>query len=241
MLEYHRVGSGCGLELDVRPGVFAEQMDVLASRGNVLSLDGGLDRLASAGEDPAIVITFDDGTADFMEHALPVLVDNDLPATYYIATDFIEQQRPFPDDGVPLSWSALADAVHTGLVTIGSHTHSHAVMDKLDPAIAREELASAAGLIEDRLGVPAAHFAYPKGVFGGPDVEEVVAEYHRSAALANGAVNRFGNVEPLRLDRVPIQASDTMANFVSKIDGGMRLEGVLRNALNRRRYRAALN
>ena len=44
----------------------------------------------------SLVITFDDGTSDFADVALPVLVEHGVPATIYLATDFVERQRMFP-------------------------------------------------------------------------------------------------------------------------------------------------
>lgn len=247
VLAYHRVGGGTELELDVGSRVFADQMALLGAARRVLAIDDALERLGAgppapkADRPPPVVVTFDDGTADFMDNALPALAANDVPATYYIATDFIESQRPFPDNGRPLSWAALRDAVSTGLITVGSHTHSHAVMDKLSAGGARRELQQAARLIEDNIGVSPAHFAYPKGVFGGNTNEREVAAIHRSAALADCRVNRYGTTDPLRLDRTPIQRSDSLPFFRRKVDGGMQLEGALRARLNRRRYVAAAN
>ncbi len=243
VLAYHRVGGGTGLQLDLEPSVFDDQMAWLAAEREVMTLDAGVARVAGSmpdGPDP-VVITFDDGTVDFIEHALPILVRHDLPATYYIATEFIDEQRPFPDDGPPMSWAALAEAVATGLVTIASHTHSHAVLDKLTPEQADAELSRARGLIQDRLGVSGDHFAYPKGVFGGTEVETVVARHHASAALAANGCNPYGATNPLRLERSPIQRSDSPRFFRSKVDNGLRFEGQMRNRINARRYAAASN
>ena len=78
-----------------------------------MSLTDGLARLAdpSTAREPTVAITFDDGTADFADVALPVLVEHRVPATLYVATDFVERGTTFPNDGVPLSWTALRDAV----------------------------------------------------------------------------------------------------------------------------------
>ena len=248
ILAYHRVGGGSGSTVDLDPGLFAEQMAILAEQGRTLSLDDAASRLSPSagpdeigsdlGDDAAVVVTFDDGTVDFVEHALPALVEHGVPATYYIATDFIESKRSFPAEGHPMSWLALGEAVSTGLVTVGSHTHTHTVMDKLGPADADQELTRASELIGERLGVAARHFAYPKGVFGGDAVERVVAKHHKTASLVAGGVNRPGETNPLRLDRIPIQTSDGLTFFRRKIAGGMRLEGTIRNVVNRRRYAA---
>ena len=42
--------------------------------------------------------------------------------------------------------------VSTGFVTIGSHTHTHALLDRLPPDRVEDEITRSAGLIEDKLG-----------------------------------------------------------------------------------------
>lgn len=236
VLAYHRVGGGSGLTVDLDPALFSDQMAELAASGSAASLGDAVTGLREVAGPHRVAVTFDDGTSDFVEHALPALVEHGVPATYYIATDFIESQKWFPNGGRPMTWRALEEAVATGLVDIGSHTHTHAVMDKLTPDEAEAELRTARTLIEDRLGVVPHHFAYPKGVFGGTANEARVAAHHRTAALAVCDVNRYGGTDLLRLDRSPIQTSDGMSYFRRKVAGGMRLEGVIRDGLNRRRY-----
>ena len=63
--------------------------------------------------------------------AVPILVRCRIPVTIYVSTDFVETGKFFPGEGQPVSWAGLADSVSTGLVAIGSHTHSHALLDRL--------------------------------------------------------------------------------------------------------------
>ena len=87
------------------------------------------------------MVTFDDGTADFCDHVVPALVEYDVPATLYAATQFIDSGEAFPWGAPPATWSGLqSDAVATGLVTIGSHTHTHALLDRAAPAEIGAEL-----------------------------------------------------------------------------------------------------
>ena len=116
VLIYHRVGRRSSIEVDLPRAVFADQMAWLASETTVVTLSDGLARLAdpAAPREPLVAVTFDDGTADFADEAVPVLVEHRVPVTLYVATDFLDRGLAFPDDGVPLSWSALADAAATG-------------------------------------------------------------------------------------------------------------------------------
>ncbi len=244
VLIYHRVGRRSQLEVDLPTGLFAEQVAALAECGRAVTLDAGLAALDGpapaphAGPDP-VVVTFDDGTADFAEVALPVLVEHGVPVLLYVATDFVDSGRDFPDRGTPLSWAALADAVATGLVTIGSHTHTHALLDRADPPAVDEELDRSRALIRDRLGVDALHFAYPKAVAGSPAADRAVRARFRSAAVAGTRPNRYGATDPYCLHRSPVQLGDGLRWFEHKVAGGMRVEDDVRRLANRVRYAGA--
>lgn len=244
VLIYHRVGGGSGTEVDLAPELFDQQMAWLAASGRAISLDDALDRLAASPSgsptdgDP-VVVTFDDGTADVAEVALPILARHRVPATVYVATDFVDAQRPFPDDGTPLSWAAVRDMVASGLVTVGSHTHTHALVDRLPPGEAAAELDRSIELIGERAGVTAEHFAYPKAVAPPAPVEAVVRDRFRSAALGGNRPNPYGRTDPHRLARSAVQVSDGMDWFVRKARGGMALEDTIRRTLNRVRYAGA--
>jgi peptidoglycan/xylan/chitin deacetylase (PgdA/CDA1 family) len=241
VLIYHRVGGGAAIETDMPRGLFEDQISFLAENTDLVSLDDGLravNKQRSTGSS-MVAITFDDGTADFAELALPVLTRHRVPVTLYLATAFVEEQRPFPHEGRPISWDALRDAHSTGLVSVGSHTHNHALLDRLPPDEIEDELDRSIGLIGERLGVPPPHFAYPKAVPGSPAADRAVRARFRSAALAGTRANRFGDTDPYRLARSPVQMSDGMRWFTRKASGGLELEDRVRGLLNRCRYRHA--
>ena len=137
LLQYHRVGRRVPLEIDLSPERFEEQMALLSDEGRATTLDHALDVLdgTSVPQRDPVVVTFDDGTADFAELAVPALVRHEIPVTLYLATAFIEDQVSFPHNGAPLSWSAIRDLVATGLVTVGSHTHTHALLDQTEGSL----------------------------------------------------------------------------------------------------------
>ena len=241
MLCYHRVGRRTTSKVDLPGWLFEEQMARLVAGPGVFALDDALtllDRPPRPGRDP-VVVTFDDGTADFVDTALPILVRHQVPAVVYVATDFIEQGRPFPEDGTPLSWSALAEAVSTGLVTVGSHTHTHALLDRLPAGEVDLELDRSIDLIGERLHVECRHFAYPKALAGSPEADRAVRARFVSAALAGTRVNPYQKTDPCRLARSPLQVSDGLTYFARKVSGGMRTEDDLRRLVNRRRLASA--
>lgn len=242
VLIYHRVGAGTSSEVDLPSSLFEEQMALLAADHHVVSLTHALAILS--GEAPqgdaganTVAVTFDDGTEDFVEHALPVLARHGIPVCLYAATHYIDAGDAFPWGARPLSWQALSDASSTGLVEVGSHTHRHLLLDRLPPDQVADELDRSTALLEQHLQRPARHFAYPKAVPPSAGADAAVRARFASAALAGTRVNPYGDTDPHRLRRSPVQRGDAMRYFERKASGGMALEDDLRYLANRRRYR----
>ena len=54
---------------------------LVKARGfEIIGLDTALQRIAAPGERPFVVLTFDDGYRDNVEHALPVCIEQTAPA-----------------------------------------------------------------------------------------------------------------------------------------------------------------
>jgi hypothetical protein len=210
ILGYHRVGVGHG-EIDMRASTFRRQLDLLASRGEVKPLEEALRRGGG------VVLTFDDGTRDFHDQVLPRLVERRLPAVLYLATAMPEDPAPLAL-GPGVSWSMLRESVDTGLITIGSHTHSHANLARATMPEAEVEMRRSKELIEDRLGIACRHFAYPWGV-GSPAADAVARRLFDTAALDGWRTNRWGAIDLHRLGRTPILRSDGTTFFRIKVRG----------------------
>lgn len=239
VLIYHRVGGRTDSQVDLPAARFEAQVAELAAAGRLVSLDEGLHRLVTGAlEGPPVVLTFDDGTRDWVDEVLPVLERHGAPATFYVATDFVERQVAFPGGGAPVSWQGLQELASSDLVTIGSHTHRHLLLDRVDGPGAAEDLQRSVDLLGDRLGVECAHFAYPKALLGSAAAEAEVRRRFRSAAIGGGRANPAG-ADVHRLARTPIQVADGMGWFRRKARGGLQVEDRARSLLNRRRYAGA--
>ncbi|WP_028484246.1 polysaccharide deacetylase family protein [Thioalkalivibrio sp. ALE17] len=100
ILIYHRVLPEPDPLLDGDPHAddFRWQMRLLAHHMNPLPLAEAVERLQNHTLPPrAVCVTFDDGYADNAEVALPILQEEGVPATFFIATGYLDGGRMFND------------------------------------------------------------------------------------------------------------------------------------------------
>ncbi len=241
VLAYHRVGGDGTTQMDQPLDRFRDQMAHLSDTARVLSLDEALNELTSDASEqvPGVVLTFDDGTADFADHVVEVLDDFDLPATVYVATEPVLSGERWPDGAAPLSPAALTEVASHRLVTIGGHTHSHLLLDREPPSIVAVDLDRSIEVLAEMTGKRPQHFAYPKALAPSVANDSLVRERFASAALAGTRPNRVGRTDPHRLARSPIQRSDSPRDVSNKFAGGMRLEDDVRRLVQRVTYRGA--
>jgi len=155
------------------PALFAAQMDYLRQRGYATLTISDLVRsrsgLAESPRAPAVVLTFDDGYADFYTEALPVLRRYGFVATLFVTSGDVggtstwleregEGQRPM------VAWWQLREILSAG-VEVGGHTSTHRALDWLSPAEAREEIMRCKEELEAQLGRSISSFAYPYGYY----------------------------------------------------------------------------
>ena len=208
VLLYHRIADG-GSEIDLPAPVFERHLRLLGA-GRVRTLAAVLERPGG------VVVTFDDGTPDFAEAALPALERHLVPAVLYLTTGWIGTRG--------LSWSQLDDVEASGLVEVGSHTHDHVDLSRADARTAEEQMRRSKEVLEDRLGRSCDHFAYPFAV-GSPAADAVARRLFRSAALDAWRTNR-GAFDPYRIGRTPVLRSDGVAFFRAKVGGRLDAERV---------------
>lgn len=201
VLYYHRVGPfapGAERKMNVEPGRFREQMKHLARRYRVVPLD---DILAGATGKIAAV-TFDDGYRDLMTHALPVLRDLRLPATFFIVAGAIGAKDAwYKGEQDIMTWEDLEKLKFAGM-EIGSHSMTHARLPELDDVALKHELEAPKRLLEERLSIPVKHFAYPQGKH-----DERVKRFAKEAGYRAAWATKSGEGGEFAMRRIRI-ASD---------------------------------
>ncbi|MBI3288848.1 MAG: polysaccharide deacetylase family protein [Elusimicrobia bacterium] len=195
-----------------------DHCSIVTLRDVVRSLSGG-----PALPDNAVALTIDDGYESVYTLGFPALREAKVPATLFVATQFVDQSVPLwpdrlehafaqgsasdaaarrarlkdlqrrakdmppaerdafiapvekelgrrlildasaPENYRPLTWAQTCAMAESGLLEIGSHTHTHTIATLLDETGLRRELAESKALVEKNVGRPCDLFCYPNG------------------------------------------------------------------------------
>ena len=213
VLFYHRIADNGATPWTASNRTFARQMRWLKSRFDMVSLAEVQRRLRS-GQNfrPCVSITFDDGYADNCHKALPLLLAEQIPCTYFVATRHILEDKLFPHDvGLnvgprPNTPEQIVELAKAG-VEIGVHTRNHADLGRIrDPRRLREEIVDARDELEDLIGSRPRYFAFPYGQH--VNLSAVAFAMARDAGYeavcsAYGGFN-FSGDDPFHLQRVHV-------------------------------------
>ena len=190
---------------------FARQMRELKARGyEAVSLDTLVAAQTGNATLPPrpVVLTFDDGYANLLPNAHPVLSEMGWPYTVYLVSGRVGQTNRWVEpegfEATPLlSWEAIREMQAYPGAAFEAHTINHPRLATLAPDQFAREIGEGRRELEDKLGRAVRHFCYPYGSYN-PAVVEAV----REAGFVSATTTDFGRVrrgdDPLRLPRVSI-------------------------------------
>lgn len=214
-------------DIVVSPDKFKKQMWYLKYKGYTpVSLDdlyGCFVNETRCLPEKPVIITFDDGYMNNYENAFPILRQFDFPATVFIVAGLVGNvNQRMKTKGYPerplVNWNEIEVMKKNG-ITIGSHTMSHPRLSLLESKDARREIEDSKKLLEDSLGVPINHFAYPYG-----DMNESIVSMVREAGYktACSVVSGFNSekVNLFELRRIGIYGADSIRRFAIKLTFG---------------------
>jgi peptidoglycan/xylan/chitin deacetylase (PgdA/CDA1 family) len=169
-----------------------------------------------------VVLTFDDGFADFFTEALPVLKQYGFTATLYVATTFVnDTSRWLKREGEAtrpmLTWKQLSEISEYG-IECGAHSHSHPQLDTLPCALARDEIVQSKRLLERHLGQEIFSFAYPYG-YHTAQVRQLVREAGYTSACAVRYAMSSGADDPFILARLMVKSGSPIEEFAALLNG----------------------
>lgn len=208
-------------EFTVTPRQFAAHLDAVVDSGRtpvtISALAGHLAGRAPLPPRP-VLLTFDDGFADLPGPTAEALAARALPATAYLTTGALAPGgRSLLPPGPMMGLDQVAGLEDAGM-EVGSHTVTHAQLDTLTARRLRAELADSKAVLEDTLGHPVPHLAYPHG-YNSPRVRAMTARAGYETATAVRHALSSVRDEPYRISRLIVRRTHTLADVEDWLAG----------------------
>jgi len=200
-------------DLSVTPADFEAQLQWLAQNGYTsISLYDLVYALAQGKPLPPrpVILTFDDGYRDAYENAFPLLQKYGFKGTFFVITEFIDQN--YPDY---LAWSEV-DVMNSAGMDIEPHTKTHPDLRGRDHDFLIWQILGSAQTVEAHIGHFPRFFAYPSGRY-----DAAVLQVVQKIGLWGVVTTQQGTIHAsnglYELKRVRIRNSDTLDSFALKL------------------------
>ncbi len=202
------------VDLSVPPDLLAAHLDRLQAEGyTTISLYQLLAYLTEGTPLPEkpVVLTFDDGYRDTYENAFPLLRARGMTATFFVITDFIDEQRP-----LYLSWD-MARAMLAGGMSIESHGRNHFTLEGQDDDYLVWQALGSLETLQHELGVRPRFVSYPAG-----DYDQRTIDVFRSANYWGGLTTEQGteqsSAHPFELERIRVRDTTSPDDLIRYLE-----------------------
>jgi peptidoglycan/xylan/chitin deacetylase (PgdA/CDA1 family) len=229
MISEHRPGTRFN-KLRVRPKCFADQLQWLTRNGFTFVFASELFSMRPL---PArtVCLTFDDGYADNLTNADPLLRQFHARATLFLVADrqggwSSKKKAHHSDDELAaepkLSDDQVSHMLSSGRWELGGHTRTHCNLAAVTAAQAREEVMGPSFELTPGITWPAPTFAYPFGIYGRTDVDLVREAGFLGAFTTVPAISAWPYHTPFEVPRIKVSGMDTLFAFKLRMRGGKR-------------------
>jgi peptidoglycan/xylan/chitin deacetylase (PgdA/CDA1 family) len=222
ILLYHRIADDPD-PLALSPVKFRAQMEYLAANGfRALDAVTALDLLYAGHLEPrTVAVTFDDGFADVVDNALPVLADAGFSATVFVATAVVDGRATYgwaAPGASTVTWEQIRRLDPSGVLRFEPHTRTHPDLRRLAESDAEGEINGSKAELEGKLGRETHAFCYPSGF-----VESRERNLVERAGFSYGITCEPGlntaSTDPYLVHRVQIEGTDSLRGFAAKVAG----------------------
>jgi len=231
VLCYHEVAADPRGRIDtVHPDALRAHVRALKASGWQFATVSQLESFRDRAEElpkRVVVLTFDDGLESFYRVVLPMLREEQVPATLAVVPSFLD--APPADLPAVMSWEQLAEVAQSGWVEIASHTQMQHELTAgnpfgtLTPAVTTREYLADAGRYEDRAEYRARiadDLATSKRTLEerlGVTVRSLAWPYGEHNALARKLAEEAGFAVTMGLNGGPATVQDLQAGFLERL------------------------
>ena len=207
------------VDLSVTPEMFRQQMAYLSDNGytpiDLYDLSAAIVSHKELPEKP-IILTFDDGYLDNYEVAYPILQEYGFTGTFFVVSEFIDQQR----EGY-MTWPMVEEMAAAGM-RIESHSRTHPDLRDMDRDRLIWEILGSQETLAAHIGYTPRYFCYPGGSYDEATIQMLSElDFWGAVTTANGVWQGFNDRFEWR--RVRIRNSTSLEEFARLVD----LEGTV--------------
>ncbi len=222
-LFYHRIAEDKASPWTQSFETFSAQMHWLKQHFDLVSLEEAQRRLREGNSRPAVHITFDDGYADNCNQAIPFLLAENIPCTYFVTTRFVSEGLAFPHDvqrGKRLAVNTVAQLreMTAAGIEIAAHTRTHADLGKIqDRGRLQDEVIAAGEELQQLVGQTIRYFAFPYGLPQNLNADVFHLAYeagYEAVCSAYGGYN-FPGDDAFHIQRIPVE--DSLVPLINRV------------------------
>lgn len=198
-----------GYNLSVSPNDFELQMRSFIRTGyNFIT---PRDFLEGRANNRSLMLTFDDGYADFYNNAFPVLKKYRIKATVFVVSNFTDDAK-----GNYLTSSQIKELSDWG-IEIGSHSVNHPNLTKISPSELAKQMQQSKNFLENITSQEIISFAYPAGHYNDLVLDATRESGYKFAVTTE---NGFGSLRDnlLTQKRIRINGGENLEKIFSKIE-----------------------
>lgn len=221
-LLYHIIDRTICDKIAISEEAFEAQLRYLHAEGyTVLSLAQACDILDGKREaiPRSVLLTFDDGYADNLHVALPLLHAYDMSATLFVISAFVGQTNRWNPkacyDVNHLRWDELQAWLEGGC-DIGGHTHEHLCMTRLSGREIQDAVAVNKQVLEEQLHLKLRAFSYPYGAYNQAVQQVVRTHYEFAFAVEAGGWDAKAN--RYAINRLTVNPKWGIGEFAKRLE-----------------------
>lgn len=222
ILMYHHIGQACTNRWWVPTADFAAQLAFLREQGYKSVLPADLvEHQAGRRQLPkqAVLLTFDDGGADLLTEAEPLLREHGFTGVVYLITSLVaaEGEERGEYEGVPcLTWPEVNELAKGGVLVPGGHTRTSPDLRRTRKLT--DEITGCREDIRRNTGYEPDSFCYPFGRYTSNAVAAVAAAGFTTALTCEPAVARINqDISLLELPRLHVVGGESLDIFANKL------------------------
>ncbi len=217
---------------------FECQMKILADRAVPVDAVGFCQRRRWAR--PSVCVTFDDGFANLLDHALPATRELGIPVTVFMVMEnlgslprWTMEYEQSDAAQLTMSESQITRAATDPLCRFASHSLTHPRLTNIPLSQAKRELAESRTQLAQVLGRPVDDFAFPHGVCSAQLITEAFTSGYRRVHTLGPIWKGFDSSRGQVIARMKMSPDVWMLEFRLTVSGAYEWLWLVRRVLHR--------